>query len=705
MKHFPFCCINSVVCCRFLPLLVAAVLVAIFPLGAETLQPGERTPAFPGAEGWGRYVTGGRGGTVYHVTNLKDSGPGSLRYAVEQGGARTIVFDVSGTIRLTSGLDISKGNLTIAGQTAPGDGICIADYPVTISAPNVIIRFIRFRPGNKMTELGQGEPDGFGAVDGSRIIIDHCSISWSVDECCSVYGNRFSTVQWCIISQSLRHGGHSKDTHGYGGMMGGEGASYHHNLLVHHDSRCPRLGERPLTGPRDTTDFRCNVMYNWSGQGCYGAENMNVNIVNNYYKPGRATTVRGSGIEKRICGVGVNEEKGNSMYHVWATIFAQGNVNSKYNGVTQNNWSQGIWAQIDSKYRNNAAEYNLDESKMRLSSPVKYYYVTTHTAEVAYERVLDYAGASLSRDSHDELMVSDTRNGEATYTGSGEGNAPGIIDNPTDNRPADAPDNWNPWPVLDSVEAPLDSDGDGMPDEWEIANGLNPNDPDDGYKKNADGYTNLELYLNGLVSHIVEAQNEGGLADGEIELFEPVADSYEVSGNTKEPSTWTFGHGIGISNTRNRSYDVSGSYLRVAGNVQHVLTLPDMAEVTAVRFEGKCRYTAGNYTDGCLSELGGEMYGEGQYSIPMSGGVVEFTVTPSAPVRDKLSFTFTGNSIDCIITLYTRTLSDGIDYVPAGVTCLEESLDNRWFNLQGIEIAEPSTPGLYIHNRRLVVKR
>lgn len=271
-------------------LLIKYMMLIIASVAASAQERIERTPAFPGAEGWGRYVTGGRGGKVLHVTNLRDSGYGSLRWACEQTGPRIVVFDISGTIYLQSDLKITNGNLTLAGQTAPGDGICVADYPVTFACPNIIARYMRFRPGNRMAETeGDGfEPDGLGAVDSRLIIVDHCSISWSVDECCSIYGNRFTTVQWCIISQSLRYGGHSKNTHGYGAMMGGEGASYHHNLLVHHDSRCPRLGERPATGARDTTDFRCNVMYNWSGQGCYGAENMNANIVNNYYKPARA---------------------------------------------------------------------------------------------------------------------------------------------------------------------------------------------------------------------------------------------------------------------------------------------------------------------------------------------------------------------------------------------------------------------------------
>lgn len=678
---------------------IISVLLAAVALHAPAQRP-ERTPAFPGAEGWGRYVTGGRGGEVYHVTNLKDAGPGSFRYGCERPGTRTIVFDVSGTIHLTSKLNITHGNLTIAGQTAPGDGICIADYPVTIGAQNVIVRYVRFRPGN----TSEGEPDGLGASDTGRLMIDHCSISWSVDECCSVYGNRFSTVQWCLISQSLRHGGHSKETHGYGAMMGGEGASYHHNLLAHHDSRCPRLAERPATGARDTTDFRNNVMYNWSGLGCYGAENMNVNIVGNYYKPGPATTGRGSKVLRRICGVGVNEQEGHDMYHVWATLFVEGNVNSKYADVTRNNWSYGIWTQIDEKYRNNPAQYNLDQSKMRLTEPVKYYHVTTHSAEDAYERVLSYAGASLSRDSHDRLMVSDTREGVATYTGTGEGNAPGIIDVPEDNRPADAPAGWTPWPLLVSMEAPLDTDRDGMPDAWETANGLDPENPADRNQLDEEGYTMLEVYMNSLVAHITEAQNEGGTADGYTEMRPEVLDSYEVSVATKLDAGMYFLHGIELSNSRNSGYGTSGNYIRLGRDIDHVLTLPENAAVTAVKFEGRCRYAMDNYSDASLVSINGNTVPEGTYAFHKGAGTdEEFTVKVSPAATGTLTFRFSGNNPDCIITLYTSDIA-GVEEIPVNGLSLtpEEDELQPWYNLQGMMIPCPTAPGIYIHCGRKV---
>ena len=695
-------------------LLIKYMMLIIASVAASAQERIERTPAFPGAEGWGRYVTGGRGGKVLHVTNLRDSGYGSLRWACEQTGPRIVVFDISGTIYLQSDLKITNGNLTLAGQTAPGDGICVADYPVTFACPNIIARYMRFRPGNRMAETeGDGfEPDGLGAVDSRLIIVDHCSISWSVDECCSIYGNRFTTVQWCIISQSLRYGGHSKNTHGYGAMMGGEGASYHPRLLVHHDSRCPRLGERPATGARDTTDFRCNVMYNWSGQGCYGAENMNANIVNNYYKPGPGTIAsRAVGYQRRICGVGVNEQEGHEMYHVWARLFVDGNVNPRHPAVDADNWGLGIWQQISDTYRNNPAKYNLDEKRMRLSEPMKYYRVTTHSAADAYSRVLDHAGASLSRDSHDALMVSDVREGIATYPGSGAGNAKGIIDSPYDNRPADAPDNWNPWPVLNSTEAPLDTDRDGMPDAWELARGLDPADPADALLTDDEGYTMVEVYINSLVDHITEAQNEGGTADGDLEYLPDILPSYTVATSTRIPSTWNFGNDITLSNDAGKSYGTRGDYIRLARDVRHTLTLPSRAEVDRIRFEGFTYYSSDSYSDASLTEINGTAYPESTFAIAKNSDIStvpsSFEIKLDEPAADRITFTWQGNNPCVRITLLTSNpsttaaIGTTVDYPTEGY-----GYDPAWYTIQGHRLpAEPSVPGLYIHHGRKIIIR
>ena len=438
-------------------LLVPTMLISTPSMAQQV----EKTPAFPGAEGFGRYTTGGRWGKVYHVTNLNDNGPDSFRAACEATGPRTIVFDVAGTIHLETPLELKNGNVTIAGQTAPGDGICIADAPFQIEANNVIIRYMRFRLGNKYvkTEYEEGEEnadgwDGLGGMDKENIIVDHCSVSWSIDECLSIYGVRNATVQWCIAAQSLQASGHSKGAHGYGGNWGGSGVTYHHNLLAHHESRVPRLGPRYTTQLDERLDMRNNVFYNWAGLGCYGGEAMNVNIVNNYYKPGPGTEKRDAKtIQRRIAAIGVRTNEYIEKYpdyeptlHKWGKFYIDGNVNTKYGDVTQDNWTYGVYNQTEN---NEDVDYlYTDEVKkqMKLDAPIEFVHVTTHSANDAYNRVIRYAGCSKVRDSYDDFIINDTENGLATYTGSGyeddkgkHDNNPGMINTPEDNRPADAP--------------------------------------------------------------------------------------------------------------------------------------------------------------------------------------------------------------------------------------------------------------------------
>lgn len=489
-------------------------------LGTAYTAKSQTLPAFPGAEGFGMYTTGGRGGKVYHVTTLEDNGKtslkGSLRWANAQAGPRIIVFDVSGTIFLKSALKINE-NTTIEGQTAPGDGICIADYPVTLNS-NTITRYLRFRLGNR--QVAHHEGDGLGGMDLHDVMVDHCSVSWSIDECLSVYGSKNLTVQWCLVGQSLKNAGHSKGAHGYGGNWGGSGATYHHNLLAHHESRVPRLGPRQSTQTDERMDLRNNVFYNWAGNGCYGGEGMNVNIVNNYYKAGPATLKRSALIQRRIAGIGIRTteythhgtNKANEwdkMWHVWGDFYVRGNVNSAHADVTKDNWTYGIYNQIDNSKVDNTYTQRTKDT-ICSTTPLAFYPVTTETAYEAYDKVLAYAGASLHRDAVDRLLADDVRNGTATYTGKGNGKTPGIINSQNDMKPTDAGEDWTPWPTLQQGLSPTDTDGDGMPDEWETANGCDPT-IDDAAMLAANGYANIENYANSVVADITTAQLKGGM--------------------------------------------------------------------------------------------------------------------------------------------------------------------------------------------------
>lgn len=496
-------------------------------------------PAFPGAEGHGRYATGGRGGKVLYVNTLSDNtsgntatGEGSLRWCVSQTGTRTILFKVSGTIALSSQLSVNNGNLTIAGQSAPGDGICISGYPVSIGADNVIIRYVRIRMGD--TKVTPTEADGADALGGrfhKNIIIDHCSVCWSTDECCSFYQNNDFTLQWCIISESLRLSKHEKGPHGYGGIWGGTNASFHHNLMAHHDSRNPRLGPGQNTDPHtETVDMRNNVIYDWGGNSCYGGEAMNVNIVNCYYKPGPATD---SGSKRgKIISIDKSTDATNASaakrYNIWGQFYIDGNVigdiDADSKRATADNWTYGVYNQFASGYGTVSAE---DKAAMRMSVPFDPGIVTTHTAEMAYERVMDFGGASLHRDDYDKRIIDEARNRKAAFKGlsvyNGYGsNYPGssvnwkstnyprqgIIDSQTDIKPTDAAEDWSPWPTLKQEEAPADSNIDGIPDGWIETNYPGKLATD----KNEEGYTLLEVYLNSLVNEISVAQNIGGVS-------------------------------------------------------------------------------------------------------------------------------------------------------------------------------------------------
>lgn len=432
------------------------ILISIVALLTEV---NSQPLAFPGAEGHGRFVSGGRGGQVIHVANLNDEGTGSLRAALKQSGTRTIVFDVSGTIQLASPLEIKNDSVTIAGQSAPGASICLANYPLKIKANQVIIRYIRVRMGDKTGVEG----DAVSATRQKNIIIDHCTFSWGTDETATFYDNENFTLQWSIISESLNQSVHKKGTHGYGGIWGGLGASFHHNLLAHHTSRNPRFcGARYHKRPElEKVDFWNNVIYNWQFNTAYGGEEGNHQMVNNYFKPGPATHD-----SKRARIVDPSAPYG--------YFYVSGNVVEGEETINIDNRA-GIVGEVPETYLPTAPMWRMQAA--------------ASSAKVAYGEVLAAAGASLSRDVLDQRIIEEVQAGTASKGTKNDG----IIDS------QDQVGGWRPL----KNELPLkDTDRDGMPDAWEIAQGLDELDPSDQAKTSFHPYyTNLEIYLNQIIEN------------------------------------------------------------------------------------------------------------------------------------------------------------------------------------------------------------
>lgn len=459
--------------------------------------------AFPGAEGGGMYTTGGRGGKVIHVTNLNDSGEGSLRAALNQSGARTIVFDVSGIIELKSTLKINKGDVTIAGQTAPGDGICLKNYATQISADNVIIRFIRFRMGDEAKQ----ENDAIWGRYNRNIILDHCSMSWSTDECASFYANCNFTMQWCILTESLKISVHGKGNHGYGGIWGGKDASFHHNLLSDHDSRNPRIDHPQIYGEyvsthRGNVDYRNNSVYNWGSNSTYGGEDGFFNIVGNYYKPGPASADR----KYFVDAYGSYVKDGVTYADSYPALYLSANVHSAHSDITASNDASSIYWHNGASYGNYMV---MSSSPHLIVGPSgEDIYTTTHSASDAFANIQEYAGASLVRDPVDKRACSDAGSGTVTFTDGGNGSRNGIIDTQS------AVGGWPEYKATaQQTEMAKDSDGDGMSDVFEDEFGLDKADATDGAAKTLDKlsrYTNLEMYLHYIVKDIVGKQNDKG---------------------------------------------------------------------------------------------------------------------------------------------------------------------------------------------------
>lgn len=446
-----------------------------------------KLPAFPGAEGGGMYASGARGGSsieVYHITNLNDSGEGSFRDAVSEGN-RIVVFDVAGTVMLKTPVKIQKSNITILGQTAPGEGVCIGGDSVMLSnADNIVMRYLRFRMGDDHNT----QEDSLGIRRGQNIIIDHCSISWCQDECLSAYQNKNFTAQWCIISESLRESYHEKGSHGYGGIWGGINASFHHNLIATHDSRVPRIGTSQTVHTYEDSldtdnliDIRNNVIYNWGLNSSYGGENgTRVNLINNYYKP--------TEMAKRIGFFEIY--RGTKGIGGGTTLYVNGNIMENNAALTDDNW-QGVTKEIDStnwnKCENIADGVVVDGVLKSNNEYIEDYPISTDTAQEAYNKVLQEAGASYNRDNTDKRVVDDVKNGTLP---TGNKSGVGFVDSPND---------VGGYDYLYG-NSQLDSDNDGIPDDWENEHGLNPNDSSDATQlKN--GYTNIEVYAHSLVEN------------------------------------------------------------------------------------------------------------------------------------------------------------------------------------------------------------
>ena len=527
-----------------------------------------QAPAFPGAEGHGRYVTGGRGGKVIHVTNLYDKGTGSFRAAVTGNSKKIIVFDVAGIIPLASNLTIGA-NTTILGQTAPSPGITLRYYTVQ-PEDNCIIRFIRLRRGQEK-DINDGA-DATWQRNKTGIIFDHCSFSWSIDEVASFYDNNNFTMQWCTVAESLTNPGHSKGAHGYGGIWGGKLASFHHNFVGHLMNRGPRFnGARygwtgytsnkeydtykwENTVQAENVDFRNCVMYNAQGT-CYGGPGGGqINIVNNYYKAGPSQSLTSKTLNGIKVSVSTGKERGSQNRITQVTVSSSGNSDKKHpefyemtsryfiNGNTTETTKGTITKNQDWKgvvydkgtYTYNGEIYSADKKnfygdavahqtidgvscvKIKMDNPAPTGEVTTHSAAEAFSKVLAYGGASLYRDEIDARYMEEAKTGTAQYKGSIT-QSPGIIDKVSDvngytestfgtaSRPAD-----------------FDTDKDGIPDAWELANGLNPNDGSDALTYSLDGkgyYTNVEVYANSLVEDIMKQGNAN--AENKVDEYYP----------------------------------------------------------------------------------------------------------------------------------------------------------------------------------------
>lgn len=718
-------------------LLFTAVLYAI-----SALAQFDDAPAFPGAEGFGRYTSGGRDDncTIYHVTNLNNAGNGSLRSAIISSGPRIVVFDVSGTIHLTSDLKINNDNITILGQTAPGDGICIADYPVSVNANNVIIRYIRFRMGDvgsKAKSEANSDYEGDDALGGGRgkqnIIIDHCSVSWSTDECCSFYGATDFTMQYCIISESLKASVHAKGNHGYGGIWGGQNASFHHNLITHHDSRNPRFDHDYVSTLKGPVDYVNNVLYNWGNNSSYGGESSQnstakqINMVNNYYKPGPA-----SGPQTRLLnpttkctnctpttGVVVPGQfyiSGNYMYgseEVTYDNLCDAAIDPDKN-MTYSDWkSQCVATERFISTDNDFDNYNV---------------ISLHTAETAFNKVLKYAGACYKRDEVDRRLRWEALKGIAYYNGS-NGSQNGLIDSQED---------VGGWPTLQDTGKLTDSDNDGIPDEWETAHGLTvgQNNSKTFYLDSKGYYTDLEVYANYLVQDITQYERTDATATFEewyplgAKTLDPEAD-FPTSPDFTIPEQQSTGTDVfNASKATTKNIDIaatsctlngavnpsgsSGNYIKLrTGSGDWIFTINSGFTVTGIIIEAYQNNTNANNAGSTIkitsvkADDGSNLLSD-EVSLPFSDSGNKGTVSCTglnATNHIKVSFSnnvVSGGQNQCyaIVTIsYKKTT--GIETIQV---IRSNTKDTAYYNLQGQHVV-PNTKGILIHNGIKIISR
>ncbi|PYJ02878.1 MAG: pectate lyase [Verrucomicrobia bacterium] len=454
----------------FNPLLLVVGAAVLLVVGVSE-SAAKEVLAFPGAEGFGRLASGGRGGDVYEVTNLDDSGAGSLREGIRSAhGPRTIVFKISGTIQLKSRLLLNKSDVTIAGQTAPGDGITLRDYTFQIkNTTNVIVRYLRLRLGDQNKPKGaKGGDDTFNTEDMDRAIVDHCSLSWAIDGTHDLRRCGNFTMQWCVISEALNHSLHNKGAHAMGASYRNPtgSLSLHHNLYSTCRDRHPTLGSADER-PQYIIDFRNNLIYNWSDGGTANFCDHFVNCINNVWRPGPMTNPARLPIAMK--GSLPDMAKGHM----------EGNVFEQRDDLTRDNYAAldfHRWLGPDGKYKYRGT---LKDWKVARAAELGGNMPKTQSALEAMDLVLAHAGASLHRDAVDQRVIQNVRDRKG--------------------KVIDSEQEVGGWPALRSLPALVDSDHDGMPDDWETAHGLNPKDPSDrNLTADGDGYTNLEKYLNGI---------------------------------------------------------------------------------------------------------------------------------------------------------------------------------------------------------------